>query len=174
MLIKAKQLDITTVAVSLTNLFNSPSGETSRNNFVNSIKNAPGFDEKVKAGSNINDIPGYLIDKIVGDTSDPAMQINTSYDTVNFRLILSSTVNPGAFVPLILSAMIVLQFTAIELTPIYDNPALIDKRILYLAREGVVLSEGAGVDEYTFDNVAGEITFNSPLVIDERVRILYI
>lgn len=170
-LIKAKQLDISTVAAGLTTFFTSD--ETSRDNFVIAIKDAPGFDEKVKAGSNVNDQPGYLIDKIIGDITGTAVQINITYDTTNYRLVVTPSVNVEAFIPLLLPAFTVLQFTATETMPTYENTDLIDKKIFYISREGFLLFEGSGSDEYSFDDETGIITFHAPVNINERMRIFY-
>lgn len=169
-LIKAKQLDISTVAASLTTYFTNDT--TSRDDFVNSIKDATGFDEKVKT-SNTDPTSGFLVDKITGDT-DPGNDININVTEINDQLVISGDIDISNIITLLLAAFTVIQIEASIPIPVYQDNNLIDKKIIFVTREGLMMFEGVSQDEYSFNSTTGEISFVSQVEIGERLRIFYI
>lgn len=170
-LIKAKQLDISTLTATLTAYYNNASNETDRNNFVNSIKNSPGFDEKVKASST-DDTPNFLDQKLEGDESSDVV-ITPLYDAVTKKVKLSGSVNLTNIVTDVVAALIIIQETInIDNLSLYTNDDLNNvTKIFFVVREHSVLFEGNDSDDYIWDTDQKIITFNSPLMTNERIRI---
>lgn len=172
-LIKAKQIDIRTVAVELTNVFNDSANETLRNNFVNSIKASPGFDEKVKADANDDTPADYLSQKIAGSTS-PGIILQTTYDNTIKKVKISGSIDADSIATIVGTKFRTIFFEATEETTTYNDIDLINKNILYVVREHSFLYRGSDADDYEYDNTTGTITFNSAVFPGERISILVI
>ena len=172
-LIKAKQLDIETVGTSLTNLFTT--NTTQRDDFVQSIKDAPDFNDRVLADVNDDTTPGFLSQKIIGDPDNADVVITTSYDNILKKVKISTSISPTGIVDAVAALIKTIQYTATVTSELqFSDSDLVDKRILYLVREHLVLFEGIELDDYMFDDTTGTVTFNTGLVASERIKILYI
>jgi len=174
-LIKAKQLEIESVVSSLIDFFNDPSNVDERDSFVAAIKDAPEFDEKVKADE-LDDTPAdYLSQKITGSIGSD-ITISTGYNNTLKKVVISGMANIDNIATAVGTKFIRIFFEVPEGDTLneYSDSLLINKTILYLIREHSFLYSGLEPDEYQFDPITGTISFNSIVGGTERISILSI
>lgn len=67
-----------------------------------------------------------------------------------------------------------LQFYALDGQQTYTHNALIYAKQIAVFVEGLMLQEGNATDEYQVDLVTGQLNFNAPLLVSQKISILYI
>jgi len=172
-LIKAKQIDLLTVASGLTSTFNDTANVTLRNNFVNSIKAAPGFDEKVRADASDDSPANYLSQKLIGSTVN-GVTIDVDYDSAAKKVKITGEIDTDEIANEVASKFTTIFFEATEEINSYTDIGLTNKTVLYVIREHSFLYPGLNGDDYQYDASTGTITFNSTVFPGERISLLII
>lgn len=167
---KAKQLDTEDITDAITYVLNTNS--TLRTNFIAAIQSyLP--DKKVQA-SILDPNPGdFLIHKIehvnpVGSGINTNVALKSDFSKVQIQ----STLDFDIIRREVVSRLTKIYHTIIADTTTFTSSSLIGLDIIVLAKEGFELGSGTDADQYTFDSITGTITFNSLVLLGERLVII--